>query len=78
MLYSGANGKGDKENWKDMLDYFKNNPDALLDAIPTPRNEEEPLYREFKSGTPVKKNLKLNDSMTLHRRNSSRTVLTPN
>ena len=29
------------KQWKLMLDYFKKNPDALMDAIPTPPEKEE-------------------------------------
>jgi hypothetical protein len=32
------------------MSYFKENPKALLDAIPTPRGEEERALKEFKAG----------------------------
>lgn len=44
-----------------MMDYFKENPEALLDAMPTPRGEEEDqaLLADFKTGlTPTKTNFK--------------------
>jgi hypothetical protein len=33
-----------------MMSFFKSNPKALLDAIPTPRGAEEKALKEFKSG----------------------------
>ncbi len=41
-----------------MLDYFKKNPYALLDALPTPPGEEEDDYvlHDFKSGLTPKRN----------------------
>ena len=30
----------EKKQWKLMMDYFKKNPNALMDAIPTPPNEK--------------------------------------
>ena len=48
-----------------MMEYFKENPAALLDAIPTPReDEQESLLADFKSGLTPKKNFKMvfNDS----------------
>ena len=30
-----------KKQWRLIMDYFKKNPAALMDAIPTPPNEEE-------------------------------------
>jgi hypothetical protein len=56
-----------------MMNYFKENPAALLDAIPTPREEEQETLADFKSGlTPKHNNGKLlfNDSMTIHRSSS--------
>jgi hypothetical protein len=41
-----------------MMKYLKENPKALLDAIPTPRGEEEKLLKEFKADM----NLRLNDT----------------
>jgi hypothetical protein len=44
-----------------MMEYFKENPEALLDAMPTPRGEEEDqaLLSDFKTGlTPTKSNFK--------------------
>ena len=32
------------------MSYFKENPKALLDAIPTPRGDEEKALKDFKSG----------------------------
>jgi hypothetical protein len=32
------------------MSYFKDNPKALLDAIPTPRGEEERALKEFRAG----------------------------
>ena len=32
------------------MSYFKDNPKALLDAIPTPRGEEEKMLRDIKNG----------------------------
>lgn len=45
------------------MKYFKENPKALLDAIPTPRGEEEKLIREFKKGFSPKPDMKLSGSM---------------
>jgi len=42
--------KAEKEDWNDIMSYFKENPKALLDAIPTPRGEEEKALKEFKAG----------------------------
>jgi len=41
-----------------MLDYFKKNPYALLDALPTPPGEEEDEYflKDFHSGLTPKRN----------------------
>jgi len=42
-----------------MLDYFKKNPTALMDAIPTPRgeSEDEEDLKDFRSGlSPMRKN----------------------
>jgi hypothetical protein len=44
-----------------MMDYFKENPAALMDAMPTPPGEEEDrnALADFKSGlTPQKKAFK--------------------
>jgi hypothetical protein len=35
--------KAKKAEWSSILSYFKENPAALLDAIPTPRGEDESL-----------------------------------
>lgn len=42
----------DDKQWKLMMDYFKKNPDALMDAIPTPTGEEEDAaaLNDFKTG----------------------------
>ena len=42
--------KAEKEDWNEIMNYFKENPKALLDAIPTPRGEEEKALKEFKAG----------------------------
>lgn len=39
-----------------MLEFFKENPNILLDAIPTPRAEEQDALADFKSGLTPKKN----------------------
>eukprot|EP00352_Strombidinopsis_acuminata_P003146 CAMPEP_0176391792 /NCGR_PEP_ID=MMETSP0126-20121128/40333_1 /TAXON_ID=141414 ORGANISM="Strombidinopsis acuminatum, Strain SPMC142" /NCGR_SAMPLE_ID=MMETSP0126 /ASSEMBLY_ACC=CAM_ASM_000229 /LENGTH=42 /DNA_ID= /DNA_START= /DNA_END= /DNA_ORIENTATION= len=42
-----------------MLDYFKKNPTALMDAIPTPRaeSEDEEELKDFRSGlSPMRNN----------------------
>ena len=41
------------KQWKLMMDYFKKNPTALMDAIPTPRAEEEDP--DFRTGLTPKK-----------------------
>jgi hypothetical protein len=41
-----------------MMDYFKQNPKALLDALPTPRAGDRDLS-DFKSGLTPKNNMKL-------------------
>jgi hypothetical protein len=48
------------------MNYFKSNPKALLDAIPTPRGEEEKALKEFKNGFLHKAEMdfRLNDSHT--------------
>ena len=40
-----------------MLDYFKKNPNALMDAIPTPpgEQEDEDALRDFKTGLTPKR-----------------------
>jgi hypothetical protein len=38
-----------------MMDFFKENPAALLDAIPTPREEKEDLLADFRSGLTPKR-----------------------
>lgn len=42
--------KGDAE-WTNMMNYFKNNPSALMDAFPTPpgsdNGEETPKKKDF-------------------------------
>jgi hypothetical protein len=43
-----------EDDWSLTLDYFKQNPSALLDAIPTPRNDENDL-NGFESGLTPKK-----------------------
>jgi hypothetical protein len=42
--------KSDKQEWAETLEFFKKNPKALMDAIPTPRGEEEKMLKEFKMG----------------------------
>lgn len=47
------------KQWKMMMDYFKENPKALLDAMPTPRGEEEEdpnALADFTTGLTPKKN----------------------
>ena len=41
------------------MEYFKDNPSALLDAIPTPRAEEQDLLSDFRSGLTPKKDFKM-------------------
>jgi len=48
--------KNDKQEWADIMSYLKSNPKALLDAIPTPRGDEEKLLKEFKKGMDMKFN----------------------
>ena len=47
---------GDKQ-WRMMLEYFKKNPSALMDAIPTPPGEEADTeaLKDFKTGLTPKK-----------------------
>lgn len=48
-----------------MMDHFKNNPEALMDAIPTPRGEEEDAgaLDDFRSGlTPKRETFKFGGS----------------
>ena len=52
-----ANLDEDKQ-WRLMMDYFKENPTALMDAIPTPPGEEEDnsMLKDFRTGlTPKRK-----------------------
>jgi hypothetical protein len=67
--------KSEKEDWKQMMDYFKENPAALLDAIPTPREDENEL-NDFRSGlTPKKDSMKFqfnNESSSMNRRSSKK------
>ena len=51
--------KAEKEDWNEIMNYFKENPKALLDAIPTPRGEEERQLKEFKAGQ-----MKFNETST--------------
>jgi hypothetical protein len=46
--------------WKLMMDYFKENPAALLDAMPTPREEDDAAHlADFTTGlTPKKQSFK--------------------
>ena len=56
-----------------MMDFFKENPAALLDAIPTPREDDESVLADFKSGlTPKRNSLKMsfNDSVRIQRSSS--------
>ena len=54
------------KQWRLMLDYFKKNPDALMDAIPTPPggDEDEKALADFRTGLTPKKsfNFKFGDS----------------
>jgi hypothetical protein len=49
---------GHGKDWGEVMNYFKNNPAALLDAIPTPREEQKSESRNFvftrEPGTPLK------------------------
>ena len=49
-----------------MMSFFKDNPKALLDAIPTPRGDEERILKEFKSGMTPKGSMsfKYNETST--------------
>ena len=38
-----------------MLDYFKKNPTALMDAMPTPPEEDEETLRDLQSGLTPKR-----------------------
>lgn len=42
------------------MSYFKENPKALLDAIPTPRGDEAKQLRDFKTGLTPKANMNFN------------------
>jgi len=42
-----------------MMEYFKGNPAALMDAIPTPREDDEAVLNDFKSGLTPKKGVKM-------------------
>jgi hypothetical protein len=60
------------------MSYFKKNPAALLDAIPTPREQEkEDILSDFKSGLTPKKNMnfKFNDSISMQRKSSKNLLL---
>ena len=50
------------DDWGDIMNFFKANPKALLDAIPTPRADEEKLLKELKGGMTPKGDMKFNDS----------------
>jgi hypothetical protein len=58
--------KNEKQEWNDVMNFFKSNPKALLDAIPTPRGDEEKALKEFKKGFLQKNemNFSLNDTHT--------------
>ena len=45
------------KQWRLMLDYFKKNPDALMDAIPTPPggDEDEKALADFRTGLTPKR-----------------------
>jgi hypothetical protein len=42
------------DDWQSTLAFFKQNPAALLDAIPTPRNDEHAIQEFEKCLTPKK------------------------
>ena len=53
------------DDWANMMDYFKKNPKVLLDAIPTPKNEEgQTGFPEIGFGMTPSKDIsfKINDS----------------
>ena len=45
------------KQWRLMLDYFKKNPTALMDAIPTPpdKEQDEEALRDFRTGLTPKR-----------------------
>ena len=45
------------KQWRLMLDYFKKNPSALMDAIPTPpaQDEDDEALADFKTGLTPKR-----------------------
>lgn len=52
------------------MTYLKSNPKALLDAIPTPRGEEEKALRDFRNGLngtqKADMNFSNNDATNIH------------
>ena len=57
LLFLQDNHIDEDKQWRLMLDYFKKNPNALMDAIPTPPGEEEDkeALKDFRSGLTPKK-----------------------
>ena len=53
LAFLGDNHIDEDKQWKLMMDYFKKNPTALMDAIPTPREDEQDP--EFRTGLTPKK-----------------------
>lgn len=57
LLFLKDNHIDEDKQWRLMLDYFKKNPNALMDAIPTPPNQEEDeeALKDFRTGLTPKK-----------------------
>ena len=57
LVFLQDNHIDEEKQWKLMLDYFKKNPDALMDAIPTPPGQEEDdeALKDFRTGLTPKR-----------------------
>ena len=57
LVFLQDNHIDEDKQWRLMLDYFKKNPSALMDAIPTPPGEEEDkeALKDFRTGLTPKR-----------------------
>ena len=57
LVFLQDNHIDEDKQWRLMLDYFKKNPTALMDAIPTPpeKEEDEEALRDFRTGLTPKR-----------------------
>ena len=57
LIFLQDNHIDEDKQWRLMLDYFKKNPDALMDAIPTPpgQDEDDKALADFRTGLTPKR-----------------------